>query len=206
MQTLDFDSDMPSSGSLYLRVKEKGDTITFRIAQNPGYVGKHFIETETGWDVPGCPRINANEQCDYCDMFFAARAERKQLEGTKPTDKETLDKIEGLKKEERKYGSTTTFYFPVLNRNTGKMGILQTTGGVRNKIKEFHDNGTNIFDKDFVLRNTGKPGKERYALTMVDSADTKEFTSEEKEELSKAIAYDLNQINDGSSQTDEIEE
>lgn len=212
MNTIDFDSDMPSAGSLYLRVKEKGDQLQFRIAQNPGYEGKHFLQftdPDTGeikWEVPSCPRINDNSDCEYCDLFFAAKAEQKKLEAMKPTDKESLDKIEGLKKEARKYGAATTFYFPVLNRTTGKMGILQTTGGVRNKVKEFHDNGTNIFEKDFVLRNTGKPGKERYALTMVDSADTAKFTDEEKAEYEKAQNFDLNTINDGSSQTDEIEE
>jgi hypothetical protein len=85
------------------------------------------------------------------------------------------------------------------------MGILQTTGGARNKINEFHEAGTNIFEKDFVIRNTGKPGKERYAVTMVDSADTTKLTPEEEAEYQKAQAFDLNTINDGASQTDEIE-
>ena len=97
-----------------------------------------------------------------------------------------------------------TFYFPVLNREEGKFGILQTTRGVRNKINEFYENGTDVFSKDFVLRNTGSDSpKDLYSLTIVDSSDTPPLTEEEEEELKKAKEFDMSTINDGTE--DEIE-
>jgi hypothetical protein len=204
MNNLAFGDNMPSAGNMYLRMKEKGDQIQFRLAQDPVYTGKHFTQKEDKtWDVVGCPRINAQEECDMCNLFFAAKAEQKKLKEAK--DPTLQEQIDGLDVECRKFNPSTTFYFPVLNRDTGKMGVLQTTMGTRNKINEFHEAGTDVFTKDFVLRNTGKPGKERYSLTIVDSADTAVFTPEEEVEFEKAKSYDTMQINDGSSQSDEIE-
>lgn len=204
MQTLSFDQDIPSRGNTYLRVKQKGDKIQFRLAKDPAFVGKHFIEKEAGWDVLPCPRINSQDECEMCDMFFAAKAELKKLEELK--DPADADKIKGLKNEARKYGCSIAFYFPILNRDTGKMGILQTTGGVRNKIKAQHEAGVNVFEREWILRNTGSanPG-EIYSLIPVDSADVHDFTEEEVVEYQKAKDFDMMKINDGSSQSDEIE-
>lgn len=197
--TLDFGQDMPSTGGMYLKVKEKGDTIQFLIAKAPTYVGKHFLRKEDGWDVPGCPRINSQEDCDYCVKFFKAMAELKKLKEAKAPEAEWKP----LETEARKWGASTTFYFPVLDRATGKFGILQTTQGVRNQINAYHENGTDVLSKEFILRNTGKPGKEKYLVTVVDSADTKDLSNEEVDEYAKAQAFDPSVINDGASNSDE---
>jgi hypothetical protein len=200
MNSLEFGQDMPSAGNMYLRVKQKGDFVQFILGQKPSYVGKHFMEKENGWDVTSCPRINDNgEKCELCDLFFKAKAQEKKLKDAKAPQ----DEIDTASKEARKYSCAITFYFPVLDRTTGKFGVLQTTQGVRSKINEFHENGTDVFAKEFILRNTGKVGKDRYSLTMVDSADAKELTPEDMQEWQKAKEYDMNLINDGASQTDE---
>lgn len=200
MQNLSFGQDIPSSGDKYLKVKQKGDMIQFRLAQDPTYVGKHFIQKETGWDVPGCPRINAQEPCELCDLYFSGMAEAKKLKESDP------EKSKEIEKDARKYSCAITFYFPVLNRDTGKFGILQTTSGVRNKLNVQYEAGVKIFEKDWILKNTGSPNPgEVYLLTPVDSADTKTFTPEEAAEFQKAKSFDPMTINDGASQSDELE-
>lgn len=187
-KTLEFGQDLPSSGNTFLRVKQKGDKIQFRIAQNPTYVGKHFIQKEEGWDVPLCVRINDNEECSYCEQYFKLMKEAKKF----ADDKAKSDK---LKKEARHYNCSITFYFPVLDRDTQEFGILQTTYGVRNKINEFYENGTDVLSKDFILRNTGSESpKDRYSLTIVDSTDTKPFTEKETANYELAKNYDLSEI------------
>ncbi len=197
MQSLAFGENFKSSGNTYLRVKQKGDKIQFRIAQAPSYVGKHFLKKEGGWDVPSCPRINDQGECDTCELYFKGMAESKKL---KEVDKKQSEKTA---EEANKFKSTVTFYFPVLDRGTETFGILQTTMGVRNKINEFHEAGTDVMSKDFILRNTGLTGRDLYSLTMVDSADTKPFTDKEKVEYKKAQEFDLTSINEGQSQQDE---
>lgn len=206
--TLEFGQALPSQGSMYLRVKNVGEYIQFRIGQNPTYVGKHFMQKENGWDVTGCPRVNSQEDCEICDLYFKAMAEAKKLQGDKKEadlDAATAKKVKDIKESARPYGCSITFYFPVINRDTGKFGILQTTSGVRNKINEFHENGTDVLSKEFVLRKTDKKGRDLYSLTIVDSADAKTMSPEDLVEYEKAQSYDMSSINDGLSQSDEIE-
>jgi len=197
-QTLAFGEQLPSKGNIYLKVKQKGDKVQFRIAQNPSYIGKHFIQKEDGWDVPGCPRINSQEECEMCELYFKGMAEAKKY---KENDEK---KYKELEKEVRKYKCSITFYFPVLNRDVEAFAILQTTQGVRNKINEVFESGVDIFKKDFVLRNTGSESpRDIYSVVVVDSADTKPFTDKEKEEFEKAKAFDMETLNDGFTTTEE---
>lgn len=201
MQTLNFGEQLPSSGNMYLRVKQKGDKITFRLAQNPAYVGKHFMTKPDGsWDVQGCPRINSQEECENCEAYFSGMAESKKL---KETDAEAAKQIE---RDARKYSCAITFYFPVLNRDTEAFGVLQTTQGVRNKLNAQHEAGVDVFKKDWILMNTGSTNpNELYSLIPVDSADSKPLSEKETAEFEKAKEFDIMQINDGASQSDEIE-
>jgi hypothetical protein len=201
MKTLEMGQQLPSSGNMYLRVKEKGDQITFRIAQNPVYTGKHFLPLADGkWDVFSCPRINEGTECETCEMYFKAKAEAKKLKDA--GDKKATD----ADNEARKYSCAISFYFPVLNRDTEEMGILQVTQGVRNQINAKHEAGVKVFERDWTLMNTGKVGKERYFVDTIDSSEVKPLTEKEDIELTKALAFDLSTLNDGSSTADEIEE
>jgi len=201
MNSLDFGSSLPSSGTNYLRAKQKGDTVNFRIAQNPVYSGKHFSQSATGWDITSCPRINNQEECDTCELFFAGIAESKKLKESDP------EKAKQVKKEADKNSVSIAFYFPILNRDTKQFNILQVTQGVRNKINAAYEAGTKVIDKDWVLRNTGSanPG-EVYFIQPIDSADTKPLDAEDKAEYKKAKEFDMDSLSDGSSNSDEIEE
>jgi hypothetical protein len=193
----------PRSGGQFLRMKQAGDKITFRIAQEPVFEGKHFMQAEDGsWTVTSCPRINDNDQCDLCDKFFSIKADEKKAKEIKDEASAKL-----LGKEARKYAPSTAYYFAILNRDTGKMGVLQTTMGVKNEMDKKAGDGVKVFDRDWVLRNTGSSSpKDLYSLTPVDSSETKKIEGDEIVEFEKALNYDMLKINSGSTAPDTIAE
>lgn len=194
MKELKFGDNLPNQGSLYVNLKDKGDKITFRIAKDPVYTGKHFRQVENSWEVLDCPRINNPEsetECDLCGMYFGIMGEAKKF---KETDKV---KYEQLQKEARPFNAAISFYFPVLNRDEKKFQILRTTVGVRNKLNEEFQAGVDIMAVDWVLRNTGSASpRDRYSLIRVDSAQVLPLDDKEKSELEKAASYDMNRISD----------
>lgn len=198
---LEFGKELPKRGGTFLRVKQKGDSITFRLGQNPVYTGKHFATDEAGkWVVTECPRINLDEKCDTCEKYFEIMKDVKVAKEAGDKTKE-----EALRKEARPLNVSIMFYFPILNRDTEEFGILQTTFGVRNEINKKYEDGVKIFDRDMILRNTGSESpRDRYSLTVVDSSDSKELTEKEKEALTKARDFDTSTINDGQSNSDEV--
>lgn len=199
-QELPFGKEMPKRGGSFLRMKNKGDKIIFRIAQNPVFEGKHFMQTDEKWDVHPCSRINENQECDLCELFFAAKQEAKDASLVK--DKE---KAEACEKEARKYRVAVIFYFSILNRDTEEAVILQTTEGVRNQINAQFEAGVKVFDRDLVLKNTGSESpKDRYVIAVVDSSESKKLTTKEKKALKEAKEHDMNTINDGKSNRDEM--
>lgn len=186
---LPFGESLPGSGNMYLRVKEKGDKVQFRLGQVPAYVGKHFMQKETGWEVTECLRIKNAEECDTCNVYFQMMANAKKIE--KIDEKE----FKKLKEDARHFQAAIEFYFPILNRITGKFAILQTTYGVRNQFNVQFEAGIDVMNKEWILLNTGSPSPaKRYSLTVVDSADVKPLTPEEETEFEKAKQYDLSQI------------
>lgn len=212
MNTLEFGQKRPNSGgSKFLRVKNQGDTIKFRIANNPVYTGKHFLKNDDGsFASPiDCPRINSGEKCELCEKFFSIKADQKKAKEIGDAANEKL-----FGNEARKYSVAVMYYFPVLLRKTtmadwqdkvGKFVILQTTEGIRNRINEQYEAEVKIFQRDFVLKNTGSDiPKDYYAFSVVDSADTEELTPSEKEELKKAQEFDMSTINDGGNNADEV--
>lgn len=200
MIKLGFGEERPQSKGKYFRVKEKGDTITFRIAQEPVYTGQHFFRNGDGWDVPECPRINGGGDCEHCEKFFEAKALEKKAKEAK--DSEAEKEASSIA---RHFSPSVTYYFPVLNRLTEEFVVLQTTEGVRNKINELFLAGTKVMERDLTLTNTGKEKKDKYAVAVVDSSDSKEFTDKEKEEFEKAKEYDTSSINTGKGAQDESE-
>lgn len=191
-------------------MKDAGDKVTFRIAQEPVFEGKHFSQTETGWDVNPCPRINENDTCELCEQFFSIKADEKKAKELKDTENAKM-----LGKEARKFAVSVIYYFPVLVRSGsdnftdrfGKMAILQTTAGVKNELDKAAGNGVKVFERDWTLSNTGsKSPKDRYALTPMDSADTTPFTPDETAEFTKALMYDVLKINSGGTASDQIAE
>ena len=115
---------------------------------------------------------------------------------------------EELKKEARKYQVAIQFYFPILNRDNGKFQVLKTTLGVKNKLDEFHASGINVFESDWILRNTGsKSPRDLYSLVRKDSSEVEPLSDVEKEEYKKAVAFNLMSISENVVKHDpEVEE
>lgn len=210
VQSADFNTRVQSSSSNFLRLKNTNDEVRFRIAQIPVYMGKHFLQLTdqaTGmvkWEVPECPRIATGDECEYCIEFFKVKAKQKRLlAGRKPKDLEGADKKEfdALDNEARKVSPTIEHYFAILDRTDGKFKILQTTDGVKNKFITEAEAGTDIMDTEWLLKNTGQVGVNKYLLKAIDSKHVQTFSPEEEEEWAKACGYDLSQI--GSTGGDE---
>lgn len=210
VQPLAFGQSFPKSGGKFLRLKEKNDFVQFRIAQDPVYDGKHFqqvINAETGglgWDVSDCLRINEGLECELCSKFFEINDLIKKFKEAEKAGDEHPE-VKKMKTEARKYSASIQFYFPILDRGDGSFKILQTTNGVRNKLNAQYENGIDVKAKEWVLKNTGSTNpNEKYSLSLVDSADVKPLTEDEKEEWEKAKSYDLSQVSkSGGSEEDE---
>ena len=200
VQSLSFGQSLPGSGSNFLRLKIKGEKVQFRIAQEPVYDGKHFIQLtdpdtkEAKWQVTECSRIASGEECAYCEQYFELMAHIKKFKLAEGVDDEHPE-VKRMKTEAGKNSVNIQWYFPILNRADGKFAILQTTNGVRNKFNAQFANGIDVMSKEWVLSNTGSPSPaERYSISLVDSADVKKFSPEEELEWEKARSYDLSQI------------
>lgn len=207
-QTLGFGQQLPGSGNNFVRLKQKGDKIQFRIAQEPAFYAKHFIQLtdqETGqvkWDVPECIRIMNGEECEYCVSFFKIKSKQKKLlAGRKKDDleKEERQEFNRLDLQARQFAPTVEHYFAVLDRLDGKAKILQTTNGVKNKFNSYFETGRDVFETEWLLSNTGSDSPaERYLLQPIDSAKVQNFTSQEEEEWAKAGGLDLSQVGSGN--------
>lgn len=211
VQSLSFGQHLPGKTSNFLRLKVKGEKVQFKIAQEPVYDGKHFMQLsdpETGevkWDVTECPRIASGEQCEKCEQYFELMSMIKKFKAAESVDDDHPE-VKRMKQDARKYAVSIQFYFPILNRNDGKFAILQVTNGVRNKFNAQFGNGIDVMNKEWILSNTGSSSPvERYSLSLVDSADVKPLTPEEEEEFAKAKAYDLSQIS-RSGGSDDLDE
>jgi hypothetical protein len=203
VQPLPFGQSLPSRGGEYLRLKNKGDQVQFLMAQEPVYTGKHFQTNEDGsWNVTDCPRIQEGDDCELCEKFFEIKSLVKQFKAAENA-KDDHPEVKRMNNEARNYAVAIQFYFPILDRGDGKFKILQTTNGVRGQFNDHFESGVEVMKKEWILRNTGEVGGKKYALSMVDSADAKPLSDEEKEEFEKAKAYDLSQISNSGSSEDE---
>lgn len=172
------------STSRFTKLRNKGDKIQFRLGGVPFYDGKHFLKDDEGnWNIITCERINANGECEYCDKFFKAHRQAK---------KANLDQRETRKLTDP-WSASVSFYYPVVNRETGVFEVFQTTKGIRDLIEAELELGTKIMARDMIVLRTEKPGS-YYKLSMVDSADTKRLSKEEGMELKKAKEVNLSEF------------
>lgn len=193
MPVAEYGEKVDFSASKFTKLSSKGDKITFRLLGAPFYEGKHFMEDsneQSGWKVIPCPRINEGGECEICEMFFAAH---------KSAKKDGLDRSE-TDKLVRPFQPAISFYFPVLNRETERFEIFQTSQGVRNQIEEQVQLGTKIMDRDMIVVRTEKPGSSYYKLSVVDSADTKALSKDEKAEAKKGKEVNLEEFINGRSE------
>lgn len=196
MKTADWGETIGGTRSEFLRLKNKGDRVQFRIAQKPVYEVKHFQQTDEGWNVTSCPRMEGDD-CELCKNFFELKAVIKKFKAAENVDNSNAE-VKKMENEARKFAPTTQFYFSILDRETQAFVVLQTTSGVRNKFNEHYESGVDVMSKEWVLRNTGSDSpRDLYALSMVDSADVKPLTPEEEDEFQKARSFDLSTVAQG---------
>lgn len=186
----DFGESIDFSASRFTKLKSKGDKIQFRIIAPPFYDGKHFLKDEEGnWNVVPCPRINEGAECEYCEKFFAAHRKAKK-DGLTP---------EETRKLTDPWKPSISFYFPVINRGTGKFEVFQTTKSVRDAIEAEREMGVEVLTTDFVVLRTEKPGSGYYKVSAVDSAKTEDLTPLEVEEVEKGLETNLEDYIHGRS-------
>lgn len=192
MPFIDYGANLNFSPSRFTKLKSKGDKIQFRLIGVPYYDGKHFLKEGDEWNIIPCPRINDNQTCDTCELFFKVHASAK---------KDSLDQ-KATQKLTEPFKASISFYFPVINRETKSFEVFQTTKSVRDKIENEIELGTKIMDRDIIVMRTEKPGTDYYSLSIVDSADTKELTQDELDEVKKGKATDLSTYINGKAEDD----
>ena len=175
----------------FLELKSKGEKIKIRIASADYYYeGKHFFQKKDGeWLVTPCVRVNEKLDCETCEKYFDLMRQAKEA-GDAGDEKDAKE----LKKKARNFKANTSFYYPVLDRDTGLAGIFKTTLSTRLKLEEKKDDGIDILKFDWIVKRTEKPGSDYYSLDRVDSADTRELTKEEKIELKKAQELKIEEV------------
>lgn len=191
------EEDVTYGSNPFRRLKSKGESITFRIVGKPFYDGQHWSQDEDGdWESTECPRIMRKEECQLCQQAMELRRQAKAEK-----DKE---KKKELDKKVREKSVRINWYYPIIDRDTHAAAILQTTIGVRNKLRQEFDNEINILEYDYVLTRTEKPGSDYYSLVRKDSKECKPLTKEEKGEIEHAnqLLEDL-VVSRGNKETEE---
>jgi hypothetical protein len=195
MPYIDFGEELPTQGSKFLKLKSKGDKVQIRLLDRPFYYGQHFLKDEAGnWNVVPCSRINEGSECEYCGQYFSIIAKAKKTDDPK--------QIEEAKKKARAFQVSTQFYYPVLNRDTGRFQIFQTTKSVRDKIETEAKMGVEVLKTDFIILRAETSPQNYYGVTKVDSSQIKPLSKEEKEEIEKAKTIDLEDLIAGSPEED----
>ena len=193
----------------FLELKNKDQKYLVRFLGAAVYDGKHFFKTPDGkWDVKHCPRIMQNEPCSNCEVFFQAKKDMKEMKAQfGEFDSMTIEnkaKFKSLDVKAKTYGEPTTFYYPVLNRETQTAGILKCSPSIRWMLDEEHSNGVKILDFDYIVKRTEIPGK-YYTLTRLDSSMIKLLSEEEHDEVNKALSWDLDSIISGKKSSFSLE-
>lgn len=190
-------------GNSFIRLSNVGDKLIFRLVRNPdAYVfeAKHFMKDGDRWLIESCPRIMIDKDCIYCNQYLEIIKPRKEL---KKQQKETNDKvrkaelqvqIDEIETEARPYKAGVKMYYPVLDRETGVAGILETSQAVRGELEAMFEEGVDVYNFDFILTRKAKQGAGTWSLTRRDSTESKELTPAEKREYDKASGWNMNDL------------
>lgn len=179
MPVVDFGSKLSGGKRDFVRLKEAGSSLHFRLLGPAVAEGNHFFQTDGEWDIQPCPRINKGEECEHCRALFNLLD---AIPGEIKKDKEAYSKEKNsIKNSNRPLVVAITYNFPVIDRETHQFAVFQATPGTRTRIEAEFALGTKMLDVDFKAKNTGLNGKDRYALTRVDSAETEPLTPAESD-------------------------
>jgi hypothetical protein len=189
MPQVGFGEKLQKGGNQFLKLESKGDKVRIRLLDAPFIEGKHFFQTDDGWDIQACPRINEGGKCEHCDKFFSFLRKAK-----KETDKTLIAQI----RKEADYWKPSTFvYYPVIDRMTAAFAVFQTTVGVREQIEAEYAVGVKVLEVDFMVLRTEVPGASYYKVSRVDSAETTPLLETEVQAIEEYKAMDLSQLVNG---------
>jgi hypothetical protein len=185
-------------GSGFINLKAKGDKAQIRFIRSDFYYsGKHFSQgADNKWIIQDCSRINEGNPCDTCQKAFDILKELKGVED------ENVKKE--IKKRAREFQPNVSFYYTVLDRETGEAKIFQTTVGIRIKLDAKLADGEKIMNYDYVVKRT-EVLSSYYTIDRVDSADTKELTEKELKEVEMAQGWNVQEMVDGNKSAETLE-
>lgn len=150
MPVADFGKDLnlPSTPSVFIKLTSKGDKIKFRIADVPVYDTKHFVGDK---QIEICGKYNSDDpkaKCQWCDKW---------QERVKAGDKDGA----------RAIAPVTTFYYRVLDLKENRAGVFQFNAkSIHYTIKNYADEGADVFQTDWVVERTEEPGSYYKILSL----------------------------------------
>ena len=149
-----------------VKLKDKGETITLRIADYPGYYGQHWIDDEKKY-VP-CARVNSSDptnpdDCDYCNRYQSGEDELRPM---------------------------IKFIFPAINRKTGKAIFFETSQMVWKEMESQESKGIKIFDYDWLIERTENKPK-YYEVTRLEKD---ELNTEQSKAYKEAKELDVESL------------
>lgn len=160
--------NIPTTTGTYIKLKQKGESITFRIAGTPHYETKHWVDGETVL----CGKFNSEDKkatCAHCDAYQQAL----ELAGE---DKNLQDKAQ-------KMAPKVNFYYPVLDLVNNKPAIFQfTAAGIHYTISGYAEDGVDVFEQSWKVIRTELPGK----YYDVRNLGIQRLTAEQEEQFEKA--------------------
>ena len=167
------DLNLPKGESKYIKLRNKGEFILFRIAGTPTYETDHWVNKEKF----SCDKYNSADNdtpCHYCDDYATALAK-------------------GDKKVARDIKPVTTFRYPILDRTTGKAGIYEFTAkSIHYGVDGYKRMGIDVFGCDWrvdrLKQTVDEPGSEFWSLKRLGEGV---LSKEEKAELKKASEFEL---------------
>lgn len=178
--SFDKDLNLPLGGGRYVKLTNKGDEITFRIAKTPHYDTKHWLGKR---EFTFCGKYNAEDPkapCEYCDDH------RKALEMAAEAKTEAKKKVH--EQVARDIAPTTTFYYPILDIKTSEAKIFQFTAkSIHYTIKGYSDKSVDVFGCNWSVERTEDPGSYYKVLRL----DKTKLSEEQEEALSQAKAFTL---------------
>jgi len=197
-------------GATFFKLESKNQKVTVRFLAPAQYDGKHFMKDGDNWNISYCPRIMNEKECKFCEEYFHAKADMKQIEvdyGKKDTLTGDIKKAyKVLEEKARKFKVSQSFYYPALDRGTEEAVIFKVTQSIRWKLDEEFDNGIPVLDFDYIVKRTEKPGSDYYTLTRVDSSMVKPFTDKEEKEIDKALGWDMEKKVFGNASSQNFEQ
>ncbi len=178
MPVVEFGEKLSTGTRDIVRLKETGSSIQFRLLGAAVAEGNHFFQTDNGWEVIPCQRINKGEYCEHCAKIFNLIDE---IPAEIKADKEEFNKERNrIKNANRPLVVAISYNFPVIDRDTHQFAVFQATPGIRTQIEAQHALGVKVLEVDFKAKNTGLTGRDKYVLSRVDSADTQPLSEAEK--------------------------